>query len=118
MEIEIAEGLCKQIIRAAPLEKSPQPGDRVLVHYTGSLLADGSTFDSSRTRGEPFSFILGKGEVIKGWDLGVATMHRTERSNLICAPEMAYGATGSPPAIPANSTLIFDVCFYGFIVIR
>ena len=87
----------------------PLKGARVLVHYTGTLASNGKKFDSSRDRNEPFEFVLGKGQVIKGWDKGVATMRIGEVCNLKCLPSFAYGANGSPPTIPANSTLNFDV---------
>ncbi|PRP79271.1 UDP-N-acetylglucosamine transporter [Planoprotostelium fungivorum] len=103
--------LLKQIIVEGSGE-SPKKGSKVTVdqvHYIGTLLSDGSKFDSSRDRGEPFEFDIGKGQVIKGWDEGVATMKRGEKSNLICKPEYAYGAGGSPPSIPPNATLKFEV---------
>lgn len=80
----------------------------VSVHYTGTLL-DGTVFDSSRERGKPFSFRLGKGEVIQGWDEGVATMKVGERATLVLSSEYGYGAYGSPPDIPGGATLVFDV---------
>lgn len=83
-------------------------GDRVKVHYTGRLL-DGTKFDSSRDRGEPFAFTLGKGEVIKGWDLGVVGMKKGGQRKLVIPGSLAYGKAGSPPKIPADATLEFDV---------
>ena len=84
-------------------------GDRVSVHYVG-VLEDGTKFDSSRDRGQPFSFPLGAGRVIQGWDTGVAGMQVGGLRKLIIPPEEGYGARGTPGGpIPPNATLEFEV---------
>lgn len=87
---------------------SPKRGQTVTVHYTG-WLPDGTKFDSSVDRNEPFSFALGTGQVIQGWDQGVAGMRVGDKARLTIPPELAYGARGYPGAIPPNATLIFEV---------
>ena len=85
-----------------------QPEAKVKVHYVGTLL-DGSKFDSSRDRPGFFDFEVGVGRVIKGWDLGISTMHKGEKCVLACRHDYAYGAHGSPPKIPGGATLLFEV---------
>jgi FKBP-type peptidyl-prolyl cis-trans isomerase len=88
--------------------KEAKSGSVVSVHYTG-WLTNGKKFDSSVDRGQPFSFTLGKGQVIKGWDQGVATMKIGDKIKLTIPPELGYGARGAGNVIPANATLVFEV---------
>ncbi len=91
-------------------------GQKVSVHYTGWLYnngAKGAKFDSSLDRGQPFAFGLGAGQVIQGWDEGVAGMKVGGKRTLIIPPALGYGARGAPPVIPPNATLMFDVELLG-----
>jgi len=105
-------GIKKKIIRKGE-GATPPHGAKVKVHYTGTLL-DGTKFDSSRDRNEPFEFEIGKGSVIKAWDEGVATMKVGERAILTCREDFAYGKNGSPPKIPGGATLVFDIDLLSF----
>ncbi|MQL90773.1 hypothetical protein Taro_023376 [Colocasia esculenta] len=102
------QGLKKKLVKEGGGWDTPEVGDEVEVHYTGTLL-DGTKFDSSRDRGTPFKFKLGQGDVIKGWDEGIKTMKKGENAIFTIPPDLAYGASGSPPTIPPNATLQFDV---------
>ncbi len=105
-------------LKIVMFEKHPEnelalAGKSVSVHYSGYLL-DGSMFDSSVERGQPFDFPLGQGRVIKGWDEGVALLRKGEKAKLIIPYSLAYGEGGRPPIIPAKATLIFDVQLVDF----
>jgi FKBP-type peptidyl-prolyl cis-trans isomerase len=103
----MAEGLqIEKLVSGAGA--TPKTGNTVVVHYTG-WLTDGKKFDSSVDRGQPFQFTLGRGQVIKGWDQGVATMQVGDKIRLTIPPELGYGARGAGGVIPPNATLIFEV---------
>ena len=102
-----------QVVGTGP---EPKAGQAVNVHYTGWLDQNGQKgrkFDSSRDRGQPFSFTLGQGQVIAGWDQGVATMRTGGKRTLVIPPELGYGARGAGGVIPPNATLIFEVELLG-----
>jgi FKBP-type peptidyl-prolyl cis-trans isomerase len=101
----------KTIVQAGNGQQIPLYATAV-VHYTGRFL-DGRVFDSSVSRGQPFQFVVGAGQVIRGWDEGVASMTQGEKCQLLCPPEYAYG-NRQVGSIPANSTLVFDVELLGW----
>jgi FKBP-type peptidyl-prolyl cis-trans isomerase len=91
----------------------PKKGDTCRVHYVGTL-EDGTLFDSSRARQQPFNFVLGKGSVIRGWDEAIKLMSLSQTVRLTIPPLYAYGVNGYPPIIPANATLTFDIELISF----
>jgi len=110
-QVSLPDGLryTDTVVGRGPVAKA---GETVRVHYVGTL-TNGTKFDSSRDRNEPFSFPLGAGRVIKGWDEGVAGMRVGGRRRLVIPPQLGYGASGAGGVIPPNATLIFDVELLG-----
>lgn len=115
-KIDITEdgGVFKEILVNAPDDApSPKQGQNVFVLYEGRLL-DGKVFDSSLNKSNPFSFKLGEGQVIRGWDIGVQSMKQGEKAQFTLSPEYAYGESGAGGAIPPNATLVFDIELLSF----
>lgn len=110
-EITTASGL-KYTDEVIGTGATPQKGQTVTVHYTGTLL-NGKKFDSSVDRGTPADFKIGIGNVIKGWDEGLMSMKVGGKRHLVIPPNLGYGPAGRPPDIPGNSTLVFDVELLG-----
>jgi len=118
IDVSIAQdgGIMKCITQEAPegAEGPPPAGYEVVAHYTGTLKSDGSKFDSSLDRGKPFVFTISQGQVISGWDEGFASMKCGEKALLHIRSDYGYGASGSPPKIPASADLVFDVELISF----
>ncbi|KAL7578212.1 hypothetical protein ACA910_012638 [Epithemia clementina (nom. ined.)] len=118
IDVSVAQdgGVKKKILQAAPdgAEGPPPSGYEVTAHYTGRLASDGSKFDSSVDRGQAFKFTIGQGQVIKGWDEGFGSMKVGEKALLEIQPSYGYGESGSPPKIPGNAVLQFEVELLGF----
>uniref|UniRef100_A0A1A8NEF4 peptidylprolyl isomerase n=2 Tax=Nothobranchius TaxID=28779 RepID=A0A1A8NEF4_9TELE len=107
------QGVIKVVKRQGDNGDRPMIGDKVTLHYTGKLLS-GKKFDCSRQRKEPFCFNVGKGQVLKAWDIGVLSMRRGEVCTLLCKPEYAYGSAGNPDKIPPNSSVVFEMELLNF----
>jgi len=105
--IKTPSGLMYVVVKEGVGAK-PKIGNTVVAHYNGTFL-DGKAFDSSYKRGQPFSFSVGRGQVIKGWDEAFLDMKKGEKRTLIIPFQLAYGEAGHPPVIPPKSTLIFEV---------
>jgi len=105
-------GVTVDTIKPGDGKTFPKKGQTVVVHYTGTL-TNGNKFDSSKDRGKPFKFKIGEGQVIKGWDEGVAQMSLGQTAKLTCTPDYGYGASGAGGVIPPNATLIFEVDLLG-----
>jgi len=118
VDVSIAQdgGVLKKILQPPPedAEGPPPQGTVVTAHYTGTLESDGSKFDSSVDRGKPFQFTIGQGQVIRGWDEGFASMKVGEKAILKIRSDYGYGKSGSPPKIPADANLLFEVELFGF----
>lgn len=106
---QLPEGVKKDIIKQGDGWRRPKAGDELTVHYVGTLESDGSEFDSSRERDEPITLNLGKGEVIKGWEVGLATMRKGEIAKFTLQPQFAYGEAGMAPKIPPKAVLVFEI---------
>jgi len=108
-EVAESERLQVEILQAGDGKTFPEPGDKLTMHYTGTLAKNGAKFDSSRDRGQPFQFQIGVGQVIQGWDKGVMKMSLGERAVLKIPSALGYGARGAGSDIPPNADLVFDV---------
>mmetsp|Transcript_30794 Transcript_30794/g.46713 ORF Transcript_30794/g.46713 Transcript_30794/m.46713 type:complete len:126 (-) Transcript_30794:2163-2540(-) len=102
-------GVENEILKAGDGENFPKQGDELTMHYTGTLADGGKEFDSSVSRGKPFKFVIGIGQVIRGWDEGVMKMSLGEKAMLKITSDYGYGERGAPGAIPPNADLNFEV---------
>eukprot|EP01061_Rhynchopus_euleeides_P037587 TRINITY_DN641_c0_g1_i1.p2 TRINITY_DN641_c0_g1~~TRINITY_DN641_c0_g1_i1.p2 ORF type:complete len:110 (+),score=53.90 TRINITY_DN641_c0_g1_i1:56-385(+) len=102
-------GVTKEVVKAGDGQNFPKAGDRLTMHYTGTLASNGQKFDSSVDRGQPFQFQIGVGQVIRGWDEGVMQMSVGEKAVLKLTSDFGYGARGAGGVIPPNADLNFEV---------
>ncbi|ERF71626.1 hypothetical protein EPUS_00615 [Endocarpon pusillum Z07020] len=112
LTIAAADGPTIEVLKAVECDRKTKTGDTISVHYRGTLASDGSQFDASYDRGQPLTFEVGKGRVIKGWDQGLLDMCIGEKRKLTIPPELGYGQQNMGP-IPAGSTLIFETELVG-----
>ncbi|GFT07650.1 peptidyl-prolyl cis-trans isomerase FKBP4 [Nephila pilipes] len=105
-------GVKKQVMKAGKGDDSPKVGDKVVIHYTGWLLDGNTTLYETNRSDEKFEFSLGMGTVMKGWDIGIASMKKGEVALFIIQPQYAYGAKGNPPKVPPNMSLMFEIELY------
>jgi len=110
--VVIVPNKLSKVVKREGTGEQAKTGDKVYVHYVGTLESNGEKFDSSRDRNEPFEFTIGQG-VIEGWSVGVATMKVGELSVFTISSEMGYGKSGSPPKIPGGATLVFEIELLG-----
>jgi FK506-binding protein 1 len=102
-------GVTKDVMHPGDGKTFPKKGDRLTMHYHGTLASNGQKFDASRDRGRPFQFTIGVGQVIRGWDEGVMTMSLGEKATLRISSDYGYGARGAGGVIPPNADLVFEV---------
>jgi FK506-binding protein 4/5 len=107
------KGLLKEIIREGSGDETPMFDDKVFIHYTGTHL-DGTVFESSRDRTKKVSFNVGKGDVLKAWEIGVATMKRGEIARFLSKPKYAYGLKGLDNKVPSATSVIFEIELFDF----
>jgi len=108
-DVDLGDGLKKTVLSPGDGKTFPHAGDQLSMHYTGTLAQNGQKFDSSVDRGQPFTFTIGVGQVIQGWDVGVMSMSLGEESELHIPSQMGYGANGAGNVIPPNADLNFKV---------
>ena len=107
--VDVGDGITKEILKEGDGKTFPKKGESLTMHYTGTLKNGGAKFDSSVDKGRPFTFTIGVGQVIQGWDKGVATMSLGEKAVLSIPSDQGYGASGAGGVIPPNADLNFEV---------
>ncbi|GMH75754.1 hypothetical protein TL16_g06863 [Triparma laevis f. inornata] len=102
-------GVKRTVLKEGDKQTFPKEGDKLKMHYVGTLKSNGKKFDSSRDKNKPFQFVIGIGQVIKGWDVGVMEMSLGEKAVLEITPDFGYGDAGASGVIPPKATLVFEV---------